>query len=67
MAIEMAQLLPKSAGIQIANITAPATGGGLGNSLEAVQKLTDELLYKKDPPIRPGEIISEEDEGGDQD
>lgn len=65
MAIEMAQLLPKSAGIQIANINgAPAAGSGLmGSSLEAVQKLTDELLYKKDPPIQPGEIV---DEGEDE-
>jgi hypothetical protein len=52
LAIDMAQLLPKAAGIQIANINGAggATAGGLGSSLEAVQRLTDQLLYKEAPP-----------------
>lgn len=54
LAVEMAQLLPKSGGIQIAQINAPgqegATGGG---SLEAIQQLTDRLLYGVGTPEVP--------------
>lgn len=47
LAVEMAQLLPKSGGIQIAQINTPATSGGAGGTgpLESMQRLTDQLLY----------------------
>lgn len=50
LAIEMAQLLPKSGGINIAQINAASGGdagsGGMG-SLEALQALTDQILYER--------------------
>lgn len=52
LAIDMAQLLPKGGGIQIAQINAPAAGGG-GSSLgtlEALQRLTDRILYGSGMP-----------------
>lgn len=63
LAIDMAQLLPKAAGIQIAQINAPAAGGGLGSSLETVQKLTDQILYQdqgRQPAATEAEIVGEE-------
>jgi len=50
LAIDMAQLLPKAAGIQIANINGASGGVGMGSSLEAVQRLTDQMLYKSAAP-----------------
>lgn len=59
LAIEMAQLLPKSAGIQIANIQTggkPASGGE--GAFEKLQQATDKILYgvmrdapEADPPV----------------
>jgi hypothetical protein len=54
LAIEMAQLLPKSGGIQIAQINGAGGSGqgirGAGAShAEILQKLTDKLLYDRGP------------------
>jgi hypothetical protein len=48
LAVDLAQLLPKSGGINIAQINQAAGGqawGSGGGSLELVQQLTDKLLY----------------------
>lgn len=46
LAIDMAQLLPKSGGINIAQINAQApAGGGGGTTIDALQRLTDRILY----------------------
>lgn len=63
LAVEMAQLLPKSGGIQIAQINAPAGGspGGGTGPLESIQRLTDQLLYGRgEPGEEPadGELVS---------
>lgn len=51
LAIEMAQLLPKSAGIQIGmqqNNGGSTGGGGLSGTLERLQALSDRVLYGDD-------------------
>lgn len=45
LAIEMANLLPKSGGINIAQINAPAAGGTGEGALEKIQQLSDQILY----------------------
>lgn len=57
MAIDMAQLIPKSGGINIANINQPGgpggggTGGGsISGALTSIQRLTDQALYGKTLP-----------------
>lgn len=48
LAIEMAQLLPKSGGIQIAQINASGGAGALGSgvgAMERISALTDRILY----------------------
>lgn len=54
LAIEMAQLLPKSGGLQIAVQQVNAAGGGM-NTLEKLQALTDRALYGED-------LLQQEDE-----
>lgn len=50
LAVEMAQLLPKSSGIQIAQINQGAAAGGPGSAgagpMERLQQLTDRILYR---------------------
>lgn len=56
LAIDMAQLLPKSGGINIAQINQAGSQGGPGGgggSLEILQQVTDKLLYGSGPGIPP--------------
>lgn len=60
LAIDMAQIIPKSGGIQIANINGPAAGpgggggfgggGSISGALTAITRLTDAALYGKSLP-----------------
>lgn len=45
LAIDMAQLLPKSGGIQIAMQQTLTSGGSGGGAIERLQALTDKILY----------------------
>lgn len=65
LAVDLAQLLPKGAGIQIAQINAPA-GGGLasgGGTLERLMQFTDEILYGSGQP--PAVVEAETVEEGE--
>lgn len=55
LAMDLAQLLPKSSGIQIAQINTSQAGSGQVGTLEALQKLTDRLLYGSGTPGEPDE------------
>lgn len=57
LAVDLAQLLPKGAGIQIAQINHPGggAGGSSGGVLERLQQFTDRVLYDDRPSAPPGE------------
>lgn len=62
LAIEMAQLLPKGGGIQIAmqqNAGGASSGGG-GGMLERLQQVTDQILYGEAPGGAPSGVIDAE-------
>lgn len=52
LAVDLAQLLPKSGGIQIAQINNAPGGGASGGAgmLERLQQFTDKVLYEDRPP-----------------
>lgn len=66
LAVELAQLLPKGGGIQIAQINGAApTGSGGQGVLEKLQAVTDQLLYgpADAPPIEVEVTPAEEPDG----